>query len=115
MPVELVIKKSRFVGYVVDIEEFESWLAKLKKKHKKAKHIAWAFRYREHGVLREKFSDDGEPSGTAGRPILRVMQQRGIVDRAVFVVRYFGGVKLGAGGLVRAYTKVASMVLDEVV
>ena len=115
MPVELVIKKNRFVGYVVDIEEFESWLAKLKKEHKKARHIAWAYRYRDNGVLREKFSDDGEPSGTAGRPILRVMQQKGIEDRAVLVVRYFGGIKLGAGGLVRAYAKAASMALDEIV
>ncbi len=113
--VELTIKKSRFIAYVVDIKMLESRLKELRKEHKKACHIAWACRYNEDGVLKEKFSDDGEPSGTAGRPILNVLQKRDIEGVAILVVRYFGGVKLGAGGLIRAYGKAASMALDEVV
>jgi len=113
--VELTIKKSRFIAYVVDVKMLESKLQELRKEHKKARYIAWAYRYKEGGVLKEKFNDDGEPSGTAGRPILGVMQKRGIEGVAVLVVRYFGGVKLGAGGLIRAYGKAASAALDQVV
>jgi uncharacterized YigZ family protein len=114
MSVEIEVKKSRFIAYLTPVEELEERLAQLKKKHKKARHFVWAYRYLEDGVLREKANDDGEPSGTAGRPVLNVLQKRGVLGYAVIVVRYFGGIKLGAGGLVKAYTKAASSLLDEV-
>lgn len=100
------IKKSKFLGFFYDVnssEEVSKILTELKKEHKKARHIAWA--YVLSSPLTEKFSDDGEPSGTAGRPILNVLQKQNKKNCLVAVVRYFGGIKLGAGGLVRAYTK----------
>lgn len=107
------IKKSKFLGYKYDIasaDEVEGILADLKKEHKKARHIAWG--YIISSPHQEKCSDDGEPSGTAGRPILNVLQKRGLSNCMVAVVRYFGGIKLGAGGLVRAYSKSASEALN---
>lgn len=110
--VDIIEKKSRFLGYLLpcqSVQEIENALEYLKKEHKKATHICYAFSLKN--PFMEKAVDDGEPSGTAGRPILSVIQKKGASDIAVFVVRYFGGVKLGAGGLVRAYTKVTSEVL----
>ena len=110
--VEYIEKKSRFIGYLLScekIEEVEQALDFLKKEHKKATHICYA--YSLANPFLEKAVDDGEPGGTAGRPILSVMQKKNIKNVCVFVVRYFGGIKLGAGGLVRAYTKVTSEVL----
>ena len=107
------IKKSKFLGYKYDItstDEVDKILSALKKDHKKARHIAWAYIIASPHL--EKCSDDGEPSGTAGRPILNVLQKRGINNCLVAVVRYFGGIKLGASGLVRAYGKSASEALD---
>lgn len=110
--VEIVEKKSRFLGYKLTctkLEEISSVLESLKKEHKKATHICYA--YSLSSPFLEKAVDDGEPSGTAGRPILSVLQKKGQKDVCIFVVRYFGGIKLGAGGLVRAYTKVTSEVM----
>lgn len=110
--VELIEKKSRFVGYLCSCkttEDVEGALRELKKEHKKATHICYA--YSLSNPFLEKAVDDGEPGGTAGRPILSVIQKKGKKDLAVFVVRYFGGIKLGAGGLVRAYTKTTSLAL----
>ena len=107
------IKKSKFLGYKYDISSADKVggiLADLKKEHKKARHIAWGYIISSPHL--EKCSDDGEPSGTAGRPILNVLQKRGLSNCMVAVVRYFGGIKLGAGGLVRAYSKSASEALD---
>ena len=107
------IKKSKFLGYKYNIssaDEVGGILADLKKEHKKARHIAWGYIISSPHL--EKCSDDGEPSGTAGRPILNVLQKRGLSNCMVAVVRYFGGIKLGAGGLVRAYSKSASEALD---
>ena len=109
---ELVEKKSRFIGYLFECktaEDVQNSLSELKKEHKKATHICYAYSLKTPFL--EKAVDDGEPGGTAGRPILSVIQKKGKSDVAVFVVRYFGGIKLGAGGLVRAYTKVTSEVL----
>ena len=108
---EIEIKKSRFCFYRIDgtINEFLVEFEKLKAQHKKATHICYAYSLKSPFL--EKAVDDGEPSSTAGRPILSVIQKKGKSDVCVFVVRYFGGIKLGAGGLVRAYTKVASEVL----
>lgn len=112
--VEFIEKKSRFIGYRLscqNVAEIEKALKELKGEHKKATHICYAYSLKNPFL--EKAVDDGEPGGTAGRPILSVIQKKGAVDVCVFVVRYFGGIKLGAGGLVRAYTKTASMALGE--
>lgn len=107
--IEIVEKKSRFLGYLFACQsvcEVAGALESLKKQHKKATHICYAYSLKNPFL--EKAVDDGEPGGTAGRPILSVLQKKGMQDVCVFVVRYFGGIKLGAGGLVRAYTKTAS-------
>lgn len=110
---ELVEKRSRFIGQVWRVsseEEARARIEETKKKHYDARHNCWCYRVREGGV--ERYSDDGEPQGTAGRPVLEVVQREGLVDVAVVVTRYFGGVLLGAGGLVRAYTQSAKDALD---
>ncbi len=110
--VEIEEKKSKFLGYLLqckDVREVSDALAGLRAMHKKATHICYAYSLKSPFL--EKAVDDGEPGGTAGRPILSVIQKKGASDVCVFVVRYFGGIKLGAGGLVRAYTKVTSQVL----
>ena len=110
--IEYVEKKSKFIGYLLhckNVEEVQSALDELRKEHKKATHICYAYSLKN--PFMEKAVDDGEPGGTAGRPILSVLQKKGVSDVCVFVVRYFGGIKLGAGGLVRAYTKTTSEVL----
>ena len=107
-------KKSKFYGYMLECtseQEIKEVLEKLKKEHKKATHICYAYRLKT--PFAEKAVDDGEPSGTAGRPILNVLQKRDLQNVCVFIVRYFGGIKLGAGGLVRAYTKATSMATRE--
>ena len=107
--VEIIEKKSKFYGYLLECsseQEIKDSLIWLKKEHKKATHICWACRLKS--PFCERAVDDGEPSGTAGRPILSVLQKKNIENVCVFVVRYFGGVKLGAGGLVRIYAKVTS-------
>ena len=109
------IKKSKFYGYKYDIteqSEADEIIANLRKEHKKANHVCFAYKI-VSGQEIVKFSDDGEPSGTAGRPIFGVIEKKNIKNVLVVVVRYFGGIKLGAGGLVRAYTKTASDVLSE--
>ena len=109
------IKKSKFYGYRYDIttqSEADEIVAGLRKEHKKATHVCFAYKI-VGGQEIVKFSDDGEPSGTAGRPILGVIEKKNLKNVLVVVVRYFGGIKLGAGGLVRAYTKSASDVLSE--
>jgi len=107
--IEIIEKKSKFLGYLLScksVEEIEIGLQELKREHKKATHICYA--YSLSLPFLEKAVDDGEPSGTAGRPILSVIQKKKLTNVCVFVVRYFGGIKLGAGGLVRAYTKTTS-------
>lgn len=111
--VEFIEKKSKFYGYLIesaDMEAINKALAFLRKEHKKATHICYAYAISNPFV--EKAVDDGEPSGTAGRPILNVIQKKGVKNVCVFIVRYFGGIKLGAGGLVRAYTRVTSNLFD---
>lgn len=107
--VEIIEKKSRFIGYLFNcenVEDVQNALLLLKNEHKKATHICYAYSLKNPFL--EKAVDDGEPGGTAGRPILSVIQKKGASNVCVFVVRYFGGIKLGAGGLVRAYTKTTS-------
>ena len=103
---EFVEKKSRFITHarpVSTAEEAEAFIAEIKKKYPDARHHCWA--YRVHDPFGERYSDDGEPQGTAGSPMLSVLQKQDIEDICVVVVRYFGGILLGASGLTRAYSK----------
>ena len=110
---EIIEKKSKFYGYLCECEreeEIKEFVSQLKKEHKKATHICWACRLKN--PFCERAVDDGEPSGTAGRPILSVLQKRDENNVCVVIVRYFGGVKLGAGGLVRIYAKTTSNLFE---
>lgn len=103
---ELVEKRSRFLGHVWPVESEEEARARIeeiRKKHYDARHHCWCYRIREGGV--ERYSDDGEPQGTAGQPMLNVFQREGVTNVCCVVTRYFGGILLGAGGLTRAYSK----------
>ena len=109
---EFTEKKSRFIGRVWPVESEEEALEKIqemKKKHYDATHNCWAYIIKDGAV---RFSDDGEPGGTAGMPMLQVLQREGLYNIVCVVTRYFGGVLLGAGGLVRAYTKGAKIAVD---
>ncbi len=104
-------KKSEFIGYAKRVEseeEAKAFVSEIKNMHKQARHNCWAYVIGENMNI-QRYSDDGEPQGTAGIPILEVMKKSGITDCAVVVTRYFGGVLLGTGGLTRAYTKGASI------
>ncbi len=111
---EFIVNKSRFIGYGAPAETEEealAFLSEIRKKHADATHNCYAYIIgRNMGVMR--YSDDGEPGGTAGMPIIEVMKNRGVVNACVVVTRYFGGVLLGAGGLVRAYTQGAVTAID---
>ena len=103
---EFTEKKSKFIGnlfYVESIKEAEEIVKKTKKKYFDAKHNCIAYRVVEDGQIVERFSDDGEPSGTAGLPMLNILQKNNLVNVLIVVTRYFGGILLGTGGLVRAY------------
>ena len=103
---EIVVKKSRFIGTIYHVETEEEAveiIAQCKKKYWDARHNCYAYILGEDSGLM-RFSDDGEPSGTAGKPILEVLKGRGLTYTLAVVTRYFGGVLLGTGGLVRAYT-----------
>ncbi len=109
---EFIEKKSRFIGRVWLVETEEEALEKIqqmKKQHYDATHNCWAYVIRD-GAMR--FSDDGEPGGTAGNPMMQVLQREQVYNVVCVVTRYFGGILLGAGGLVRAYTKGAKIALD---
>lgn len=109
---EFIEKKSRFIGRVWPVETEEEALEKIqamKKQHYDATHNCWAYVIRD-GAMR--FSDDGEPGGTAGNPMMQVLQREQLYNVVCVVTRYFGGVLLGAGGLVRAYTKGAKIAID---
>ena len=110
---EFTEKRSRFLGHVWRVEseaEARARIEEMKKRHYDARHNCWCYRLREGGV--ERYSDDGEPQGTAGIPMLEVFRREGVTDMVCVVTRYFGGVLLGAGGLLRAYTKSAKDALD---
>ena len=109
---EFIEKKSRFIGRVWYVESEEEALSKvqqMKKQHYDASHNCWAYVIRD-GAMR--FSDDGEPGGTAGNPMMQVLQKEELYNIVCVVTRYFGGTLLGAGGLVRAYTKGAKIAID---
>lgn len=109
---EFIEKKSRFIGRIWLTESEEEALAHIeamKKLHYDATHNVWAYIIKDGPV---RFSDDGEPGGTAGMPTLQVLQKEGLFNVTCVVTRYFGGTLLGAGGLVRAYTKGAKIAVD---
>ena len=110
---EMIEKKSRFIATVRPITAEEEALAlinEMKKEFSDATHNVYAYILRENNIAR--YSDDGEPSGTAGMPVMEVLKQENLTDVAVVVTRYFGGTLLGAGGLVRAYSKTAKLGVD---
>lgn len=110
---QIEVKKSHFLAFIAPISDFKTLHVKLKEEHPKANHIVWALRYlNEYNQIVENCSDDGEPKGTSGPPILNVMRGSELVDCAILVVRYFGGIKLGTGGLVRAYGSSARELIE---
>ena len=109
--VEIEEKRSKFIAnifYVENIDEVEKYIKQTKKKYYDARHNCYAYMIREENNVLKKFSDDGEPSGTAGSPILNVIEKNNLCNVLIIVTRYFGGILLGAGGLVRAYTEAAT-------
>ena len=112
--VEFEEKRSIFIGHVLSTdteEEAQSFIKKIKKQYADATHNVFA--YMLQGNIVARYSDDGEPQGTAGMPVLDVIRKRGVRNVCVVVTRYFGGTLLGAGGLVRAYSHSAAIALDE--
>lgn len=106
-------KKSKFIGYAKPVktqEEAVDFISEIKSKHWDATHNVYAYVLRENNI--QRYSDDGEPSGTAGVPVLDVMLKESLVDVCVVATRYFGGTLLGAGGLVRAYSHTSKIALD---
>ncbi|GAB2553703.1 YigZ family protein [Gracilibacillus alcaliphilus] len=111
---EQIIQKSRFIGHVRRVtteEEAQRFIQEIKKQHASATHNCSAYMIGEHDQI-QKANDDGEPSGTAGVPILEVLKKRELKDTAVVITRYFGGIKLGAGGLIRAYASTTTLAIN---
>lgn len=109
----IILKKSEFITElyrVFSVDEFNVILKDMKKRHPKATHICTAYRIQQL----EKSNDDGEPSGTAGLPMLEVLRKQNIIDVGAFVIRYYGGIQLGAGGLTRAYSGSVAQALETV-
>lgn len=112
---EIIIKKSRFITYLFPIENeeaFQERLSKIKKEHYKANHHCYAYILGQDALI-QRMSDDGEPSGTAGLPMLEVLKHNELTFIGAITVRYFGGIKLGAGGLIRAYSSAVSEALQK--
>lgn len=110
---QFVEKRSRFIGYikpVSDEQDAVDFISAIRSKHWDATHNVYAYCLRRDGICR--YSDDGEPSGTAGMPVLSVMTKGGITDCVIVVTRYFGGILLGGGGLVRAYSHSAALAVE---
>lgn len=110
----LEIKKSTFGAFLVPFAHFEAWREKLKTDHPKARHIVWAYRtLNAYGQIVENQTDDGEPKGTSGPPVLSALRGAELVEAGALVVRYFGGIKLGTGGLVRAYGGATNAAIEQ--
>ncbi len=107
------IKKSIFISYLTPYINFKTLLEKLKEEHPKATHIVWAYRtLNEFDQIVENLTDDGEPKGCAGNPTISVLRGEDIIESAIITVRYFGGTKLGVGGMIRAYSSSAKEVIS---
>jgi uncharacterized YigZ family protein len=107
-------KRSEFIGHLCPVktnEQAVDFINKIKSEHRKAKHNVYAYILRNNNIIR--YSDDGEPQGTAGVPVLDVLQKQGLTDVCCVVTRYFGGILLGGGGLVRAYSHSASLAVSQ--
>lgn len=115
---EIVEKKSKFIAniyYLESVEDAEEKIKEVKKTYFDARHNCYAFSiYTKDGII-NRFSDDGEPSGTAGAPMLNILNSKGLTNILVIVTRYFGGILLGTGGLVRAYTGATQEALNKIV
>jgi len=112
--ISLEIKKSRFIAHLVPIADFRTTLERLREQHKKARHFVWATRQlNDRQQIVEHCSDDGEPRNTSGQPTLKALQGQRLINAALITVRYFGGIKLGSGGLVRAYNDAAQQAIVE--
>ncbi|MGP1485460.1 MAG: IMPACT family protein [Campylobacter sp.] len=110
---QIEIKKSNFLSFLVPIKNFQTIHENLKNEHPKAAHIVWATReLNKYEQILENQSDDGEPKNTSGIPSLNALRGAQLVNVGVFIARYFGGVKLGTGGLVRAYSTAVNTVID---
>lgn len=108
------VKKSSFTSYLLPFSHFLHYHDRLKQEHPKANHIVYAYRrYNQYQQIEERASDDGEPKGVAGTPTLNVLRGENLIDVALITVRYFGGTKLGTGGMVRAYTQSAKEVITQ--
>ena len=113
---EITEKKSKFIGevfYIETVQEAEEKLREINKKYHDAKHHCFAYSVMEQEQIIERCSDDGEPSGTAGAPMLQIISKNNLINVIVIVTRYFGGILLGTGGLVRAYSKATSDSLEK--
>ena len=113
---EIVEKKSKFIAniyFAQTMEEAENIIKETKKKYYDARHNCSSYRVLEKENIIEKYSDDGEPAGTAGAPMLNILQKKDLVNVVVIVTRYFGGILLGTGGLVRAYSEVTQKAIEE--
>ncbi len=108
------VNRSKFITHLVPISEYEGLQKRLKAEHPKANHVVYALRYlNEYEQIVENSSDDGEPKGCAGTPALNVLRGEELINCAVLIVRYFGGIKLGTGGMARAYALAVKDVLNE--
>ncbi len=113
---EQEVKKSKFIAYIVPFFEFDEFCELLRNDHPKAAHIVWAYRHlNAYQQVVENSSDDGEPKGSSAPPVLDALRGANLINTAVLVVRYFGGTKLGIGGLVRAYSSSANLAINEAV
>ncbi len=107
---EIIEKKSRFIGHIFEVQtinDAENIIKQIKKKYHDARHNCYAYRILENNQIMQKSSDDGEPASTAGLPILNVLEKNQLVNVLIVVTRYFGGILLGTGGLVKAYSNCA--------
>ena len=111
--VTLEIKKSKFITHLTSYDKFNDTMNRLKEEHPKGRHFVYAYRYlNEFDQIVENSSDDGEPKGTSGKPTLSVLSGSELINTAVIVVRYFGGIRLGTGGLVKAYSDAVNLALQ---
>jgi len=108
----LEVKKSKFITHITSYDKFHQMMQTLRAEHPKARHFVYAYRYlNEFNQVVESSSDDGEPKGTSGKPSLSVLAGANIINTGVIIVRYFGGIRLGTGGLVKAYSDAVNLVL----